>query len=332
MAKLTFGTIANPSFFNFAGRKAIRWNTVGIKRQVTVCIVCLCAVVATLRAQSGEGTSSSAAEEQVRRVVSQLKELNPGYDGKERHKIKDGMVTELSFSTEAVSNISPVRALTGLQSLDCSAPWWTKKGILADLSSLKGLPLHKLNCGSNPQIKDLSPLQGMPLTDLEISLTSVSDLSPLQGMQLSKLLIIGSNKISDLSPLKGMPLVYLDIAHTSVGDLSPLQGMPIAWLDANDTKVTNLAPLQGMPLTSLRLPKTKIPDLSPLKGMPLTGLAFFGTTVSDLSPLKDLPLKTIYIDFVSARDAVILHSIKTLEKINGMPVAEFWNKPENQAR
>ena len=64
--------------------------------------------------------------------------------------------------------------------------------------------------------------------------------------------------------------------------------------------------------------------------MPLTELSMTGTAVSDLSPLKYLPLKTIYCDFVPARDAAILRSIKTLERIGKVPVAEFWKKPENQ--
>jgi len=45
--------------------------------------------------------------------------------------------------------------------------------------------------------------------------------------------------------------------------------------------------------------------------------------VTDLSPLEGLPLKEITCDFQPERDAAILRSIKTLEKINGKPAAEF---------
>ena len=56
------------------------------------------------------------AEKQVEAVAAKLKELNPGFDGKVTHKIEDGVVTELEFLTDNVTDISPVRALTGLQS------------------------------------------------------------------------------------------------------------------------------------------------------------------------------------------------------------------------
>ena len=65
-------------------------------------------------------------------------------------------------------------------------------------------------------------------------------------------------------------------------------------------------------------------DLSPLKGMPLTTLNCGGTRVSDLSPLKGMPLKALGCDFKPERDAEVLRSIKTLEKINDKPAAEFW--------
>ena len=61
------------------------------------------------------------AEKQVEAVAAKLKELNPGFDGKVTHKIEDGVVTELQFVTDNVTDISPVRALAGLQDSDCAA-------------------------------------------------------------------------------------------------------------------------------------------------------------------------------------------------------------------
>ncbi len=43
--------------------------------------------------------------------------LNPKFDGKQTHKIENGNVTELTFSTAEVSDISPLKALPHLQSL-----------------------------------------------------------------------------------------------------------------------------------------------------------------------------------------------------------------------
>ena len=67
-----------------------------------------------------EKVAALPAEKQVEAVVAKLKERNPGFDGKVTHKIEGGVVTELKFVTDNVTDISPVRALTGLRTLDCS--------------------------------------------------------------------------------------------------------------------------------------------------------------------------------------------------------------------
>jgi hypothetical protein len=73
---------------------------------------------------------------------------------------------------------------------------------------------------------------------------------------------------------------------------------------------------------------TKVSDLSPLKDMPLTRLQLDGTKVTDLSPLKGMPLTYVQCDFQYDRDAAILRSLKTLEKINDKPAASFWKEVE----
>jgi Leucine-rich repeat (LRR) protein len=134
-------------------------------------------------------------------VVAKLKELNPGFDDKVTHKIASGVVTELQFSTNNVTDISPVRALIGLRTLNCGVG--IGMGQLADLSPLKGMKLVTLNC-LNTSVSDLSPLKDMQLTSLTCANTHVSDLSPLKGMKLTFLSCSG--RVSDLSPLREMPL------------------------------------------------------------------------------------------------------------------------------
>ncbi|MCY3019922.1 MAG: SUMF1/EgtB/PvdO family nonheme iron enzyme, partial [Planctomycetota bacterium] len=199
------------------------------------------------------------AEKQVEEVVKKLKELNPGYDGKEKHRSENGQVTDLEFTTERVTDISPVRALMGLTNFNV--------GQRGQRSSLK-----------------------------------------------------------DLSPLKGLQLTMLSLYDCPVEDLGPLKGMPLIMIVANSTLISDLSPLAGMPLKSLFIAKTNVSDLTPLHGMPLSSLWVDHTKVSDLSALRGMPLKSLGCDFVPERDAAILRSIKTLEKINDMPVAEFWKK------
>lgn len=170
------------------------------------------------------------AEQQVARVVAKLRQLNPGYDGKEEHKIDGGRVTELVIKSVTITNISPVRALTGLVYLDCRGNSGNDKGPLADLSPLEGLSLKRVTFEN----------------------THVSSLRPFRGMKL-QLLICSGTQVADLSPLQGMPLGLLNINHTRVNDLSPLCGMPLGVLYM--LSIENAGPQR--------------PDFSLLKELPL---------------------------------------------------------------
>ncbi len=287
---------------------------------------------------------------QVEAVAAELKRRNPGFDGKVELKgVAGSRVTEVDFWSEKVEDLSPLRALTGLRTLRCNNSLYTGSRLMdlsplkgmklstlqcfhtpvSDLSPLKGMKLTILRCGRT-RVSDLSPLKGMPLTELDCGSTPVSDLSPLKGMPLTAL-ACGATRVSDLSPLKGMPLTELNIQAKSVTDLSPLAGMRLRSLNFNETQVTDLSPLKGMPLTVLHCGYTKVTDLSPLAGMPLTYLDYRSTQVSDVAPLKGLPLQAIECHFKPERDAAILRSIKTLERINNKPAAQFWKEVDAKA-
>ena len=220
------------------------------------------------------------AKQQIARVIARLKELNPGFDpvaAGERDKIENGAVTELSFKTERVADIAPVRALTGLRFLNFDSDFEKSK------------------------LQDLSPLRGLRLTSFSARMT----------------------KVSDLSPLAGMPLTSLGCAWTEVADLSPLKGMPLDRLWCYATQVRDLSPLAGLKLKMLYCSRVK--DLTPLRGMPLDDLNV-DCRGADLTPLVGMPLRLLKCNFDPRRDTEILRSIKTLEKINGLPVAEFWKQ------
>ena len=144
------------------------------------------------------------AEKEVETVVRKLQQRNPGFDGKITYKIEKGVVTELQFVTDNVTDISPVTVLSGLKVLDCAGSG-TGLGKLSDLTPLTGMTLSVLLI-MNTKVTDLSPVHGMPLTHVDMWNTPVSNLTPLKGMNL-KLLQCGSTRVTDLSPLSGMPLV-----------------------------------------------------------------------------------------------------------------------------
>jgi tRNA A-37 threonylcarbamoyl transferase component Bud32/Leucine-rich repeat (LRR) protein len=190
------------------------------------------------------------AERQVEAVRAKLKELNPGFDGTVNRIIDDGAVTELRFTSDKVTDLSPVRGIPGLKRLNCSGTQ-PANGKLSDLSPLKGLSLEWLDC-SRTQVADLAPLKGMPLQYLDCYITKVSDLSPLQGMPLWWLHCDGTG-VRDLAPLRETKtLTGLMCIGTAVSDLSPLKDLPLRRLDVFQTQVTDFSPLVGMPLKELR--------------------------------------------------------------------------------
>jgi hypothetical protein len=267
-------------------------------------------------------------EQQAEAVARRLKELNPGFDGKVTPIIVHGVVAGLRFITDQVEDISPVRALTGLESLDCHGTF-PKNGKLSDLTPLRGLRLSHLNCADNP-VADLSPLRGMPLTGLIAGETRVSDLSPLQGMPL-KMLTLQNTRVKDLSPLREMPLTGLDLYHArGVSDISPLKGMPLDYLNLTALPVSDISVLATMKsLRRLLLQSMPVSDLTPLQGLGLKDLNIQGTQVNDLSPIKKLPLQKLQLDYRAAHEDFV-RSFKGLESINNKPAADFWKEVDGR--
>jgi hypothetical protein len=198
-----------------------------------------------------------APEAQVWRVLARLKELNHEFDpATATHRIEKDKVVELSFSSAAVTDLTPVRALSDLRRLSCRG---TREGqTLIELSPLRGLRLSAFDC-SFSMVHDLSSLKGMPLEDLNC----------------------GSSAIEDLSQLAGMPLAKLDIFETPVRDLTPLEGLPLRWLNCAKTQVRDLRPLRGLPLEELYCDMAPVTDFSPLKDLPLRALR------ADIEPERD---------------------------------------------
>ena len=151
-------------------------------------------------------------------MAARLKELNPKFDGNLVPTIEKGVVRELAFNTDDVTDISPVRGLTRLRALKCSG-FGDRNSPLTDLSPLSGLPLRTLVLAKG-ELFDLSPLRGMPLTEFSCYGTRVTDLSPLAGMKL-RVLNCDSIRASDLSPLKGMPLEILVLGRKAEDLNSP---------------------------------------------------------------------------------------------------------------
>jgi serine/threonine-protein kinase len=227
-------------------------------------------------------------EQQVARVVARLQDLNLDYTGKESHQIENGAVVELRLDAESIRRLAPVAALRKLQRLHLTATR-DRQAALADVSALAGLQLTVLDCNST-QVADLSPLRGQPLEDLNVR---------------------ACHKLTSLEPLKGMKLRRLNIS--------------------NNMALSDFSALQGMPLESFEFIQTRMRDLEVVRGAPLQRVRFFMTEVRDLSPLRGAPLKDYEGDaglLSDPQNLDVLRSVKTLERIQGKPAAEFWKQVE----
>jgi hypothetical protein len=269
-----------------------------------------------------------SAEKQVEVVERRLRELNPGFRGKVDSEIRDGKVWRLIFVSDRVTDISPVRALKWLNSLDCGGTS-PRQGQLSDLTPLRGLRLNRLQCAYS-QVSDLEPLRDMPLEYLHCEGTKVGSLSPLEGMKLVGLTIQWTS-VSDLRPLRGMPLVRLDFCEArGVADLLPLEGMPLGYLNATGAMVDNLSPLSSMKtLRILLLDGTVVTDLGALQELRLDRISLLRTAVTDLSPLEGMPLKQLRLDYRRDREKFV-RSFRGLEFINDKPAAEFWKEVDGK--
>ena len=226
---------------------------------------------------------SATAGQRLERVVAQLKALNPGFDGAVEHHVEAGKLTELSFRTDSVADLTPLSELTDLRSLTATGST-VGAGKLASLTALAALPLETLNCLNNPQLEDLTPLQNMPLKRLFLGNTRVASLAPLQGRPLTHLSLAGARGVRDLAPLTGMALQELNLTSTGVNDINPLTGMPLVRLECRNTNVRDYAIIKDMPLKE----------------------------VSVEFPRRD-----------QARMLELLRSVKTLETINNRKAAEY---------
>lgn len=301
--------------------------------------------------------------DQVRAVADELKRRNPGFDGVLKPVVRDSKNVGLTLSSLHVADLSPLRALPDLETLDCSSPTDHQWGPLTDLSPLREMKLTRLRFAWN-RVTDLSPLAGMPLEVLDCSGNSIVSLEPLRGLPL-RTLLCHINQIRDLSPLADLPLTTLNCGanpvedwtplarlplkelfvnytsfqdfsvlktakletvrceHTGVTNLGPLANMPLVYLDCGDCKVTSLEPLRKTPLRFLGVRGTEVCDLSPLAGLRLETIGLTGSKVKDLTSLKGMPIRLIDLDFDLQRDGPVLRSLPNLRLINRRPKAEM---------
>ncbi len=195
--------------------------------------------------------------------------------------------------------------------------------------------LVSVDMAYNKGISDIGPLQGMPVTDLDIRQTSVVDLSPLKDVPL-KHLKADKTEIRNLYPLKGKALRTLYVKRAPVVNHRIISGMPLKNLSLSGERVKDEGILDGLRLKKLYLHKVGFDDYDFLKDMPLTHLEISWSSFSKLRYLKGKELRSLDIPG-AAIDS--LRSIKgqplrtldirrtavdSLAVVEGMPLKHLW--------
>lgn len=111
------------------------------------------------------------------------------------------------------------------------------RGDIQDLSLLSEMPNLTQLYLCQQKVRDLSPLEGLPLRELYLCDNMIRDLSPLSEISTLETLYIGGNPATDLSPLSA--LASLRRLNIDSGDsvrpvehLDALAGLPVEFLSA----------------------------------------------------------------------------------------------------
>ncbi|MCL2694140.1 MAG: leucine-rich repeat domain-containing protein, partial [Oscillospiraceae bacterium] len=115
--------------------------------------------------------------------------------------------------------------------------------------------------------EDIEPLRHMTnLTNLHLSMNSITDISVLSHLTKLEILSIQSNQIADISVVKEMPSLTVFFAgYNEITDISVLEGLhSLSTLSLGDNKISDISALKGLNLWLLDLCNNPIDDLSPL--------------------------------------------------------------------
>ncbi len=165
---------------------------------------------------------------QMAAVRLEMMHRNPGFDGTISHDTW-GPANEflmIQITSPDIADLTPVAALPGLTHVGCYGTF-ARHGRLVSLEPLRGLKLTQAGFSYNP-IRDLSPLEGMPLRKLWLSDIDADDFTPVYGLGLLERLHVSSTRPGarlDVGRLLAMPLVDVWFEPAQAPGLSRLKAI-----------------------------------------------------------------------------------------------------------
>ena len=135
----------------------------------------------------------------------------------------------------------------------------------------------------------ITPLEMKGLTELNLSIKSISDLTGLESATHLNKLQLHHNNISDITPLTGLTkLSYLSIDRNNISDITPLAGLTkLSYLSIYSNSISDITPLAGLTkLSYLSIDRNNISDITPLAGLTkFSYLIINNNQIRDISPL-----------------------------------------------
>jgi serine/threonine protein kinase len=203
-------------------------------------------------------------------LAAELVRRNPRYDGLVYHSDEKPLekLTNLGIFTDRVRDITPLSAATAITNLQMVPSTWERggKGQLVSLDAVRDLNLQFLDVTGNPELSDLSPLEGMQINWLNLSHTGVRDLEALRNVELTGGLLIENTAVNDLSPIADKPLVEVHCAGSKVQDLKPLAGKKLIILTM-PAGATPWSVAADMPLVKLKFTPDEQHDVTLFRRM-----------------------------------------------------------------
>ena len=166
-----------------------------------------------------------------------------------------------------------------------------------------------LNLQGNSELVDVSPIEGLPLTHLNISQTKVDRIDALVDMPL-KWINVSNTNVEDLAPLADLPIDYLDISNTRVNNLEPLSGQELTTLNIAGSDLNDLSGLELLSFRNLVVDSSQLINPELLKNFELEHLSVRNCDNKTLKMLKDLGIKSLELH---GRD---LKSVRSLRNMN----------------
>nr|6HLU_A Chain A, Rab family protein [Chlorobaculum tepidum]6HLU_B Chain B, Rab family protein [Chlorobaculum tepidum] len=234
-------------------------------------------------------------------------------------------LSELSLSSNQITDISPLASLNSLSML------WLDRNQITDIAPLASLNSLSMLWLFGNKISDIAPLESLKsLTELQLSSNQITDIAPLASLKSLTELSLSGNNISDIAPLESLKsLTELSLSSNQITDIAPLASLKsLTELSLSSNQISDIAPLESLKsLTELQLSRNQISDIAPLESLKsLTELQLSSNQITDIAPLASLKsLTELQLSRNQISDIAPLESLNSLSKLwlNGNQITDI---------